>query len=123
MKKFLKLEKNNSRVIYNKYCCPVGKTRPTLEQVEDYFKQAKQTVTRAMAYATRDRLQRKRKMRELWIIRINAAARLSGLSYSKFMAGLKAANIELDRKVLADLAVENAAEFAKLVEVAKANLK
>ena len=86
------------------------------------FKQAKQTVTRAMAYATRDRLQRKRKMRELWIIRINAAARLSGLSYSKFMTGLKAAEIELDRKVLADLAVENAAEFPKLVEVAKPNL-
>ena len=75
-----------------------------------------------MVYATRDRQQRKRKMRELWIIRINAAARLNGLSYSKFMAGLKAANIELDRKVLADLAVANPAEFAKLAETAKANI-
>jgi large subunit ribosomal protein L20 len=87
------------------------------------FKQAKQTVTKAMVYATRDRQQRKRKMRELWIIRINAAARLNGLSYSKFMAGLKAANIELDRKVLADLAVANPAEFAKLAETAKANIE
>jgi len=84
------------------------------------FRQAKQTVTKAMVYATRDRQQRKRKMRELWIIRINAAARLNGLSYSKFMAGLKAANIELDRKVLADLAMSNPAEFAKLAETAKA---
>lgn len=84
-------------------------------------RQAKSAVMHAMAYATRDRKQKKRKFRELWIIRINAAARLSGLSYSKLVFGLKNAGIELDRKVLADIAVENAAEFAKLVEIAKAN--
>ncbi|BDU50817.1 50S ribosomal protein L20 [Haliovirga abyssi] len=86
------------------------------------FKQAKQAVMRAMAFSTRDRAQRKRKMRELWVIRINAAARLSGLSYSKFMYGLKKAGIELNRKVLAELAVSNAEEFAKLVEVSKKSL-
>jgi large subunit ribosomal protein L20 len=85
----------------------------------DVFKQAKQATMRAAAYSTRDTQQRKRKMRELWIIRINAAARLNGLTYSKFMNGLKKAGIVLDRKVLADLAVNNAAEFASLAEVAK----
>jgi len=88
----------------------------------DVFKQAKQATMRAKAFSTRDRKQRKRKMRELWIIRINAGARISGLSYSKFMHGLKKAGIELDRKVLSELAVSNAAEFAKLVEMAKDNL-
>lgn len=88
----------------------------------DVFKQAKQATMRAKAFSTRDRKQRKRKMRELWIIRINAGARISGLSYSKFMHGLKNAGIELDRKVLSELAVSNAAEFAKLVEMAKNNL-
>ena len=72
-----------------------------------------------MAYATEHRKLKKRKMRELWIIRINAAARLNGLSYSKFMNGLKKSGIELDRKVLADLAVNNAGEFAKLVDLVK----
>ena len=72
-----------------------------------------------MAYATEHRKLKKRKMRELWIIRINAASRLNGLSYSRFMNGLRKAEIELDRKVLADLALNNAAEFAKLVQIAK----
>ena len=72
-----------------------------------------------MAYATEHRKQKKRKMRELWIIRINAATRLNGVSYSRFMNGLKKAGIELDRKVLADLALNNPAEFAKLVEKVK----
>ena len=72
-----------------------------------------------MAYATEHRKLKKRKMRELWIIRINAAARLNGLSYSKFMNGLKKAGIELDRKVLADIALNNPSEFAKLVEKVK----
>lgn len=85
----------------------------------DAFKQAKQAVTRAMAYSTRDRKVNKRKMRQLWIIRINAAARMNGISYSVFMNGLKKSGIELDRKVLADIALNNAAEFSKLVEVAK----
>jgi large subunit ribosomal protein L20 len=77
---------------------------------------------RAEAFSTRDRKVRKRKMRQLWIIRINAAARLNEMTYSKFMNGLKKAGIVLDRKVLADLAVNNAAEFTKLAEVAKASL-
>jgi large subunit ribosomal protein L20 len=86
------------------------------------FKQAKQATMRAAAYSTRDRKVTKREMRKLWIIRINAGARANGLTYSKFMNGLKLAGIELDRKVLADLAVNNAAEFASLVETAKSKL-
>lgn len=85
----------------------------------DAFKQAKQAVMRAEAFSTRDRKVRKRKMRQLWIVRINAAARLNGLTYSKLMNGLNKAGIELDRKVLADIALNNAAEFAKLAETAK----
>jgi large subunit ribosomal protein L20 len=88
----------------------------------DVFKQANQAVMRAEAFSTRDRKVRKRKMRQLWIIRINAASRLNEVTYSKFMNGLKKAGIVLDRKVLADLAVNNAAEFTKLVEAAKAAL-
>jgi len=86
------------------------------------YKSAKQAVVKAMVFSTRDRKQRQRKMRELWIMRINAGARMSGLSYSKFMFGLKRAGIELDRKVLAELAFNNVAEFAKLVEVAKKSI-
>ncbi|MGN6925724.1 50S ribosomal protein L20, partial [Neisseria sp. P0017.S006] len=73
-------------------------------------------------YAYRDRRQRKRQFRQLWIVRINAGARENGLSYSKFMNGLKRAAIEIDRKVLADLAVFDKAAFAQLVEKAKAAL-
>ena len=87
--------------------------------VKTHFKKANEAVKKAMAYATEHRKQKKRKMRELWIIRINAAARLNGVSYSKFMNGLKKAGIELDRKVLADLALNNPADFAKLVEKVK----
>ena len=83
------------------------------------YKKANEAVKKEMAYATEHRKLKKRKMRELWIIRINAAARLNGLSYSKFMNGLKKSGIELDRKVLADLAVNNAGEFAKLVDLVK----
>ncbi|WP_068267917.1 50S ribosomal protein L20 [Caviibacter abscessus] len=83
------------------------------------FKKASEAVRRAMAFATEHRKLKKRTMRELWIIRINAAARLNGISYSKFMNGLKKLEIELDRKVLADLAVNNATEFASLVEKVK----
>ena len=83
------------------------------------YKKANEAVKKAMAYATEHRKLKKRKMRELWIIRINAAARLNGVSYSKFMDGLKKSGIELDRKVLADLAVINAGEFTKLVELVK----
>ncbi|ASQ49080.1 50S ribosomal protein L20 [Leptotrichia sp. HSP-334] len=83
------------------------------------YRKANEAVKKAMAYATEHRKQKKRKMRELWIIRINAATRLNGVSYSRFMNGLKKAGIELDRKVLADLALNNPAEFAKLVEKVK----
>jgi large subunit ribosomal protein L20 len=86
------------------------------------FRTAKQAVIKAGQYAFRDRRVRKREFRALWLIRINAASRQNGLSYSKFMAGLKAAAIELDRKVLADLAVNDKNAFAKLVETAKAAL-
>jgi large subunit ribosomal protein L20 len=82
-------------------------------------KRARESQLHSLAYATRDRKQRKRDMRELWIIRINAAARQNGLSYSKFVAGLKKANVDLDRKVLADIAVRDSATFGKIAEVAR----
>ncbi len=86
------------------------------------FRVAKQAVTKAGQYAYRDRRQRKRQFRALWIARINAGARINGLSYSRFIAGLKKAAIEIDRKVLADLAVHEKAVFGQLVEKAKAAL-
>jgi len=86
------------------------------------FRVAKQAVTKAGQYAYRDRRQRKRQFRALWITRINAAARLNGLSYSRMINGLSVAGIELDRKVLADMAVRDADGFAVLAEQAKASL-
>ncbi len=86
------------------------------------FRVAKQAVIKAGQYAYRDRRQRKRQFRALWIARINAGARINGLSYSRFIAGLKKANIEIDRKVLADLAVHEAGAFTAIVEKAKAAL-
>jgi len=86
------------------------------------FRVAKQAVIKAGQYAYRDRRQRKRQFRALWIARINAAARINGLSYSRFIAGLKKAQIEIDRKVLADLAVYEQAAFTAVVEKAKAAL-
>lgn len=86
------------------------------------FRVAKQAVTRAQQYAYIGRKQRKRQFRSLWIVRINAAARNHGLSYSRFMNGLKKAGIELDRKVLADVAVHDSAAFAQLAEKAKGAL-
>ena len=83
---------------------------------------SKQAVIKAGQYAYRDRRQRKRQFRALWIARINAGARVNGLSYSRFIAGLKKASIEIDRKVLADLAVNEKAAFAAIVEKAKATL-
>jgi large subunit ribosomal protein L20 len=83
---------------------------------------AKQAVTKAGQYAYRDRRQRKRQFRSLWITRINAAARENGLSYSRLMNGLHNASIEIDRKVLADIAVQDKAAFAALAEKAKAAL-
>ena len=86
------------------------------------YRVAFQAVIKAGQYAYRDRRQKKRQFRQLWITRINAAARLSGLSYSKFMNGLKKASIDIDRKVLADLAVFDKPAFAQIVEKAKAIL-
>ncbi len=86
------------------------------------YRVAKQAVIKAGQYAYRDRRQRKRQFRQLWIVRINAGARQNGLSYSQFMNGLKKAQIEIDRKVLADLAMNEQATFAQLVEQAKASL-
>ena len=82
-------------------------------------KPAREALLHALAYATRDRKQRKRQLRELWIMRINAAARQNGLTYGQFVAGLKKADVQLDRKILADLAVRDAATFAKIAEVAR----
>jgi len=86
------------------------------------YRVAKQAVIKAGQYSYRDRRQRKRQFRSLWIVRINAAARDCGLSYSRLIDGLNKAEIEVDRKVLADLAVNDKAAFAALAEKAKANL-
>lgn len=83
------------------------------------YRRAHEAMLKSLTYAYRDRRRRKRDFRRLWISRINAAARQNGLPYSRFMGGLKQAGVELDRKVLADLAVNDAETFAQLVEVAK----
>jgi large subunit ribosomal protein L20 len=83
------------------------------------IKPAREALLHALAYATRDRKQRKRQMRELWIVRINAAARLNGITYGRLIQSLKKADIQIDRKMLADLAVRDAATFGRIVEVAK----
>ena len=84
------------------------------------YRTARETVDRAMVYAYRDRKQRKRHFRTLWISRINAAARINGLSYSRFINGLKRAEIDIDRKMLAEMAVNDSDGFRKLADVAKA---
>ena len=86
------------------------------------YRIAKQSVMRAMAHAFAGRKQTKRDYRKLWITRINAAARLNGLTYSKMMHGLKLANVNMNRKMLADLAITDAAAFTKLVDTAKGSL-
>ena len=103
--------------------------KKTLKQAKGYyharrkvFRVAKQAVTKALQYAYIGRKQKKRNFRSLWITRINAAARINGLSYSRFMNGLLKAGITLDRKVLADIAVHDAAGFAALAEKAKGAL-
>ena len=83
------------------------------------YRAAKEQVQHSLQYAYRDRRNKKRMIRRLWITRINAAARINGLSYSKFMHGLKVAGIELDRKVLSNMAIEEAQGFAALAEIAK----
>ena len=86
------------------------------------YRVAKQSVMRALASSYAGRKQKKRQFRQLWIARINAAARMNGLSYSKFMYGLKLAEVDLNRKVLADMAVNDAEGFKALAEIAKAKL-
>lgn len=83
------------------------------------FQQARRTLARAMVYSYRDRRVKKRDFRQLWIIRINAACREGGITYSSFINGLKKANVNLDRKIIADLAVTDNNAFMKLVEIAK----
>jgi large subunit ribosomal protein L20 len=83
------------------------------------FRTAKQQVMKSLMYAYRDRRQRKRDFRKLWITRINAAARMNGLSYNKFMHGLKVAGVDINRKMLAELAVSDKKAFAELVNIAK----
>ena len=102
------------------------KRRTVLARAKGYYgaksrsyKNAKQQVMKSLQYQYRDRRNKKREVRRLWITRINAAARINGMSYSTFMNGLKKAGVELDRKVLADMAVNDAAAFAAIVEVAK----
>jgi large subunit ribosomal protein L20 len=87
------------------------------------FRTAKNAVIKALTYAYRDRRRRKRDFRRLWVIRINAAARENGISYSQFIYGLKCANIQLDRRVLANLAMEDPQAFADVVTLAKAALQ
>jgi large subunit ribosomal protein L20 len=102
------------------------KRRTVLTRAKGYYgaksrsyRAAKEQVQHSLQYAYRDRRNKKREIRRLWITRINAAARLNGLSYSVFMNGLKKAGITLDRKVLADMAVNDAASFSKLAEMVK----
>jgi large subunit ribosomal protein L20 len=103
------------------------KRRTTLDQASGYrgqrsrlYRKAKEQMLHSMNYAYRDRRARKGDFRQLWITRINAAARANGMTYNRFIQGLKAAGVEVDRKILADLAVNDATAFAALVEVARA---
>ena len=105
------------------------KRRKVLEQAKGYwgfnnshYRYAKEQVDHSLVYAYRDRKAKKREFRKLWIMRINAGARANGLSYNQFIAGLKAANVELDRKVLADLAATDPGKFSEIVEQAKSAL-
>jgi large subunit ribosomal protein L20 len=106
-----------------------AKRKKILERASGYFltksklhRAAKEAVDRALKFAYSGRKQKKRQYRSLWIVRIGAAAKLNGMSYSQFIHGLKAAGVELDRKILADLAVKDAAAFKSLAEQAKSAL-
>jgi len=105
------------------------KRRATLERASGYrgqrsrlYRKAKEQVTHSLTYSYRDRKARKGDFRKLWIQRINAAVRQQGMTYNRFIQGLKAAEVEVDRKILADLAVNDTVAFAALVALAKANL-
>ncbi len=94
-------------------------TRGQWDTKHRLFRRANEAMMKSLWYSYRDRRQRRRDLRRLWIARINAAARMNGMNYSRFMHGLKLANVELDRKVLADLAVRDGRAFAQIVELAK----
>ena len=105
------------------------KRRTVLEQASGYrgqrsrlYRKAKEQVTHSLGYSYRDRRARKGDFRRLWIQRINAGARANGMTYNRFIQGLKAAEVEVDRRMLAELAVNDAAAFAALVEIARANV-
>jgi large subunit ribosomal protein L20 len=105
------------------------KRRETLERASGYrgqrsrlYRKAKEQVSHSLVYAYRDRKKRKGDFRQLWIQRVNAAARANGMTYNRFVQGLKAAGVEVDRRMLAELAVDDPAAFARLVEVARAAL-
>jgi large subunit ribosomal protein L20 len=105
------------------------KRRVVLERASGYrgqrsrlYRKAKEQVTHSLVYSYRDRKKRKGDFRQLWIQRINAASRANGMTYNRFIQGLKAAGVEVDRRVLADMAVNDAAAFSALVEVAKGAL-
>ncbi len=105
------------------------KRRETLERAAGYrgqrsrlYRKAKEQVTHSLGYAYRDRRARKGEFRKLWIQRINAAARANGMTYNRFIQGLREAGVQVDRKILADLAVNDAGAFAQLVDIAKANV-
>jgi large subunit ribosomal protein L20 len=107
-----------------------SRKKKVLKRAKGYFgsrhtlyRTAREAVNRALVYAYRDRRARKRDFRKLWIIRINAAARLNGLSYNHFIEGLKKSNIEINRKVLAELAVNDATGFTRLAEIVKESLQ
>ena len=105
------------------------KRRTVLDQASGYrgqrsrlYRKAKEQVTHSLTYSYRDRRAKKGDFRRLWIQRINAAARANGMTYNRFIQGLKAAEVEVDRRILADLAVNDAPAFAALVEIARANV-
>ena len=110
----LNAKKKHNRVLKQAKCYRGARSKQ--------YRIAKQSVMRALASAYAGRKQKKRQFRQLWIARINAAARINGLSYSKFMYGLKLAGVELNRKVLADMAINDAEGFATLAELAKSKL-
>lgn len=112
-----RVKRGNKRMLHRKKILALAKGYRQAKH--RLYRTAMETVDRALVYAYRDRRQKKRHFRELWIIRINAAAHEHGLSYSRFISGLKKAGVGLDRKVLADLAVCHPSTFAELAAVAK----
>lgn len=99
----------------------LGQVRGHYSTNNRLYKRAHESMMRSLMYAYRDRRTRKRDMRRLWIIRINAAARLNGITYSRFIEGLRKAQVAVDRKMLADLAVKDPAAFTAIAEIAKSN--